>query len=129
MYILSNNDLNYSIHVYEFQVNYTCKEGYYFGSDYNQQAFSLECHDNGSFANIEWERCYHPSERFCFDPPEPPYNGGIRDWNEAMYNGSRTPYGAKVTYSCGLGRQLLQYTYDDEILYNSTQYECQWDRT
>ena len=46
-----------------------------------------------------------------------------------MYNGSRTPYGTKVTYSCGLGRQLLQYTYDDEILYNSTQYECQWDRT
>ena len=46
-----------------------------------------------------------------------------------MYNGSRTPYGTKVTYSCGVGRQLLQYTYDDEILYNSTQYECQWDRT
>ena len=76
MYILSINDLNYSVQVYEFQVNYTCKDGYFFGSDYNQQAFTLTCFTNGTVGGADWAQCYHPSERFCFDPPAKPFNGG-----------------------------------------------------
>ena len=64
------------IHVYEFQVNYTCKDGYFFGSDYNQQAFTLTCFTNGTVGGADWAQCYHPSERFCFDPPAKPFNGG-----------------------------------------------------
>ena len=76
MYILSINDLNCSVQVYEFQVNYTCKDGYFFGSDYNQQAFTLTCFTNGTVGGADWAQCYHPSERFCFDPPAKPFNGG-----------------------------------------------------
>ena len=57
-------------------MNYTCKPGYYFGSDYNQQAFTLTCFTNGTVGGDDWAQCYHPSERFCFDPPAVPYNGG-----------------------------------------------------
>ena len=60
----------------QFQVNYTCKDGYYFGSDYNQQAFTLTCFTNGTVGGADWAQCYHPSERFCFDPPAKPFNGG-----------------------------------------------------
>ena len=126
---LIRNYIEGSLIDFHTDFNFTCKQGYFFGDDYHKEAFSLECHDNGSFANIEWERCYHPSERFCFDPPEPPYNGGISDWNEAMYNGSRTPYGTKVTYSCGLGRKLLEYTDNGTRLFDSIEYNCEWDRT
>ena len=57
-------------------MNYTCKEGYYFGADYHQQAFTLTCFTNGTVGGDDWAHCYHPSERFCFDPPVVPYNGG-----------------------------------------------------
>ena len=108
---------------------YTCKDGYYFGDDYYKTAFTLECLNDGSFAAPEWDQCYAPSERYCFDPPTPPYNGGKSDWNEASYKDSKTPYDTVVTYSCGLGRQLLEYTANDTKLHNSTQYKCEWDRT
>ena len=109
--------------------NYTCREGHYFGNDYNKKTFTLECLNNGSFAGAEWDKCYNPSERYCFDPPAPPYNGGKSDWNAALYNGSRTPYGTKVTYSCGLGRKLLEYTDNGTRLFDSIEYNCEWDRT
>ena len=51
------------------------------------------------------------------------------DWNEAMYNGSRTPYATVVTYSCALGRKLFKYLPDETVMYDKANYTCQWDRT
>ena len=69
------------------------------------------------------------SERFCFDPPEPAFNGGVSTWNSALFKGSRTPYGTQVVYSCGLGRKLFKYTENDTIIYDQQVLSCAWDRT
>ncbi len=68
-------------------------------------------------------------ERYCFDPPDVPFNGGQSDWN-TVYKGAKTPYSTVVTYSCGLGRKLFKYdangtasTMDSQAL------TCQWDQT
>ena len=68
------------------------------------------------------------SERFCFDPPEPAYNGGRSTWNP-RFKGSKTPFGTQVEYSCGLGRRLHHYTENDTIIYDSKTLTCSWDRT
>ena len=76
-----------------------------------------------------WPKCQNPSERFCFDPPPPPYNGGVSDWNEKAYNGSRTPFGTVVTYGCGLGRRFAKYLDDgSRILYDAKSFRCEWSR-
>ena len=118
-----------SVVEFHSKVNYTCKDGYYFGADYNQQAFTLTCFTNGTVGGDDWAHCFHPSERFCFDPPAVPYNGGLSSWNEAQYSGARTPYATVVTYSCDLGRKLFNYSSEKTIMYDSANYTCQWDRT
>ena len=75
-----------------------------------------------------WDTCYSPSERFCFDPPPPPFNGGKFDWNTA-HTGGFTPYNTFVTYTCGLGRKLVKYTPNDTIVYDSIDLHCEWNRT
>jgi hypothetical protein len=69
------------------------------------------------------------SERYCFDPPTPAFNGGKYNWNTALYNGSRTPYYTDVIYSCDIGRKLFQYTPNNTIEYDSKTLSCQWDQT
>ena len=69
------------------------------------------------------------SERFCFDPPEPAFNGGVYTWNSALFSGSKTPYGTQVVYSCGLGRKLFKYTENDTIISTHQVLACAWDRT
>ena len=69
------------------------------------------------------------SERLCFDPPAPPYNGGQSDWNKNAYEGTRTPFGTVVTYTCGLGRKLAKYMNDgSRLLYDSKTFRCEWNR-
>ena len=131
--------------------NYTCKEGTFFGSDFGKTHIAIECYRNGSWEApglIEnfhykygllpltictyileiWDRCYSPSERFCFDPPPPPFNGGKYDWNTG-YKGARTPYNTYVNYTCGPGRKLVKYTPNDTIVYDSIKLHCEWNRT
>ena len=81
-----------------------------------------------SLVSETWEKCYSLSERFCFDPPTPPYNGGEYNWNTAFVGGL-TPYNTLVTYTCGLGRRLANYTDNDIIFYDSIDLRCEWDRT
>ena len=83
---------------------------------------------NMSLVSEIWEQCYSLSERFCFDPPTPPFNGGQYDWNTAFIGGF-TPYNTFVTYTCGLGRQLVKYTPNDTIFYDSIDLHCEWNRT
>ena len=76
-----------------------------------------------------WDKCYSPSERFCFDPPPAPFNGGKSDWDAISYTGGKTPYNTYVNYSCGLGRKLVKYTPNDTIVYDSIELHCEWNRT
>ncbi len=110
---------------------YTCEDGYYFGSDMLRDNYNLTCYMNGSweFPGAWVERCYHPTERFCFDPPSPAFNGGKYDWNAVHFNGSRTPYSTDVKYTCDLGRKLLRYTQNGSYTYDNMTLHCEWNRT
>ena len=71
----------------------------------------------------------YSSERLCFDPPAPPYNGGESDWDMDAYEGGRTPFDTVVAYTCGLGRKLAKYLDDgSRLLYDSKTFRCEWNR-
>jgi len=42
------------------------------------------------------------SDRYCPDPPSPPENGGIYDWDVKMTG--FTVYNTKVSYTCDVAR-------------------------
>ena len=108
---------------------YTCEPGHFFGIDKEMESYNLTCQTDGSFYwTGAWQKCFHPTERFCFDPPDPPYNGGQYDWNN-VYEGSKTPYSTMVTYTCGLGRKLIKYTNNGTIQMDKQELTCQWDQT
>ncbi len=70
------------------------------------------------------------AEVTCSDPPEPAYNGGLRDWNSGLFAGGRTPYATEVTYTCGLGRRIFHYDADSKLtIMDEEKLKCQWSRT
>ena len=64
------------------------------------------------------------SERFCSDPPDPPYRG-VSDWDGGQYSDGRTPHKTEVTYSCGLGMRFTRR--GSKELYSEKKFRCQWD--
>ena len=64
-----------------------------------------------------------PSERFCFDPPDPPYKG-VSDWDRESLSGGKTPYETEVVYSCGHGRRFVNGT---DSSYSEKKFRCEWD--
>ncbi len=110
--------------------NYTCQPGYYFESDFHKERINVTCYDTGSWElPAVWERCYQPSERTCFDPPAPAFNGGKYNWNKAVFEGGKTPYLTQVIYSCELGRKLHKYMANETLVYDNKTLTCQWNRT
>ena len=68
-----------------------------------------------------------PSERFCFDPPDPPYKGES-DWDGGSYSGGKTPFETEVVYSCGTGRRFVrQEANGTESSYSEKKFRCEWD--
>ena len=67
------------------------------------------------------------TERFCFDPPDPPYKGAS-DWDMQSYSGGQTPFETEVVYSCGQGRRFVgQGANGTESLYSEKKFRCEWD--
>ena len=67
---------------------------------------------------------FFSSERFCSDPPDPPFRG-VSDWDREQYSGGRTPHETEVTYSCGLGMRFTRR--GSKELYSEKKFRCQWD--
>ena len=67
-------------------------------------------------------------ERFCFDPPQPPW-GGESDWDDGSYSGGQTPFETEVTYSCGFGKHFIKYTENGTVHYDKKTIKCHWNTT
>ena len=68
-----------------------------------------------------------PPERFCFDPPDPPYKGEW-DWDRQTYSGGLTPFETEVAYSCGQGRRFVRRGKNGaESFYSEKKFKCEWD--
>ena len=68
-----------------------------------------------------------PPERFCFDPPDPPYKGEW-DWDRQTYSGGLTPFETEVSYSCGQGRRFVRREKNGaESFYLEKKFKCEWD--
>ena len=68
-----------------------------------------------------------PPERFCFDPPDPPYKGEW-DWDRQTYSGGLTPFETEVSYSCGRGRRFVRREKNGaESFYSEKKFKCDWD--
>ncbi len=112
------------------QVKYTCLDGYFFGRDKELHSVNVTCQDDATwYLSGDWETCYHPTERLCYDPPYPSYNGGEYDWREEHFRGGKTPYSTVVTYTCGLGRKLFSTIGQSETIVDSLALTCKWDWT
>lgn len=107
-------------------VTYTCKPGYFFDDDYFKLNFTLQCRDDGTWDPLPSDQlCYHPTERYCPDPPDAHPNGGYHDWDEAIYS-NVTTFGTDVTYKCDVARRLQNssgFIYDEQVIH------CEWDHT
>ena len=110
--------------------NYTCEDGYFFGEDKDMSNYSIPCGMNGTWETPDtWPKCFHPTKRYCYDPPHPPW-GGTSDWDRDTYSGGLTPHGTKVTYSCGLGKRFVRYTENGKgPYYHNKTLTCQWNTT
>lgn len=72
----------------------------------------------------------YETEKFCHDPPQPPTNGGIYDWNKDSFANGTSPFGLEVRYSCDIARQLENQTLvqsGQDPLYDEAVLKCAWN--
>ena len=113
-------------------VTYECESGFHFDEDFNMASFDLQCLPDGSWENLPDKRCIDPLERYCPDPPVPPFNGGLTTWPLAL--STVTPYAYKVTYTCDEARKLRKLDFLPnatviEVFYDSVELTCEWNQT
>ena len=105
-------------------LSYSCVPFTFFDHDKDLEEFVITCQEDGTWTNDGAELyCQSESERTCSsDPPEPHYNGGVREWP-----GGGRVYGQEVKYSCGMGRQILDAA-SGTTSSEPTKVTCTWAR-
>ncbi|TRY77253.1 hypothetical protein TCAL_00122 [Tigriopus californicus] len=128
--LLNNYTINDEV-AFNDHVPYYCQDGYFFEQDYNLEFFNLTCHPGGNWSEpVVWPKCLHPREKFCHDPPAPPTNGGIYDWNEKLFANGTSPFSLEVSYSCDIARKLAnqsQLESGQDPLYDEAVLKCAWN--
>ena len=125
LHLIREYDENYPLIDFGQNVTYRCETGYYFENDKEQELFMLQCNEDGTWSqHLPWQKCVHPDELYCFDPP--PASSGVISSFTADQSGNLA-YGSTVTYSCELHRHFKNFatleTYDQRTI------KCLWDKT